>query len=185
MNADKKNAKNKHGVIGVYLRSSAAGFSCFRGLNIPYMIAVGGAGSFGYPAFFIGIRISAHAIRAITTSPARYDGYLNTSGKGQSSNLKVAQTSPASDSPAISPDATSTPTFSTRALCASLQPARWRIESVIQRMMPPTKIAEVVAIGRYIPMATSMGLFTLNMIIAKPIRIPAITRGHAMSPPTI
>ncbi len=47
------------------------------------------------------------------------------------------------------------------------------------------KIALVVPIGRYMPIATSMGLRTLNMIIAKPIRMPVITSGHAMSPPTM
>jgi hypothetical protein len=58
------------------------------------------------------------------------------------------------------------------------------MESVSQRIMPPTKMALVVPIGKYIPMATSMGLRTLNMIIAIPIGMPVITKGQAISPPT-
>ena len=51
--------------------------------------------------------------------------------------------------------------------------------------MPPMKIANVVPIGRYMPIATSIGLFTPIMIIATPIRMPATISGHAISPPTM
>jgi hypothetical protein len=45
-----------------------------------YMIAVGGAGSSGLPAFASGIRTSTNAIAAITSTPARYDGCAKISG---------------------------------------------------------------------------------------------------------
>ena len=92
---------------------------------------------------------------------------------------------PASASPAIIPDAASMPTLSTRAFWARFNPLRRAIESLIQRTRPPMKIADVIEIGRYIPMATSIGLFTLIMIRAKPIMMPATTRGQAISPPTM
>ena len=57
--------------------------------------------------------------------------------------------------------------------------------SVSQRIMPPMKIAKVVANGRYIPTATSIGLRTCNMIIATPRNMPMTTSGQAMSPPTM
>ena len=87
--------------------------------------------------------------------------------------------------PAIKPLAARIPTLSTRMRCASLCPARWLSLSVIHRKIPPTKIANVVGNGRYIPTATSIGLRTLNMMRATPNIIPAITRGQAISPPTI
>src|ERR1035438_9538190 len=71
------------------------------------------------------------------------------------------------------------PTFSTRAVWASLRARRGRMESTTQRIMPPTKMALVVPMGKYIPMATSMGLRTLNMIMAMPIRMPVILDSHA------
>ena len=100
-------------------------------------------------------------------------------------NLKYANNSPVSASPAIIPEAASTPTFSTRAFCASFRAARLARVSLAQRIKPPKKIADVMEIGRYIPIATSIGLFTLIMISAKPIMMPATTSGHAISPPTI
>src|SRR5262245_37037777 len=42
-----------------------------------YIIAAGGAGSFGSPAFFSGIWISRNASNAITAIPAAYDGWAN------------------------------------------------------------------------------------------------------------
>ena len=57
--------------------------------------------------------------------------------------------------------------------------------SVIQRIMPPTKIAKVVSSGRYMPTAKSIGLFTSIMISAMPIRTPTTISGHAISPPTM
>src|SRR5471030_150534 len=45
-----------------------------------YLIAEGGAGSLGSPAFASGILIRASAISASTTVPARYDGSLINSG---------------------------------------------------------------------------------------------------------
>jgi hypothetical protein len=57
--------------------------------------------------------------------------------------------------------------------------------SVIQRMTPPTKMAKVVSSGRYIPTAKSMGLRTCTMISANPMKMPTITSGHAMLPPTM
>src|SRR5262249_5189293 len=89
-----------------------------------HIIAVGGAGSSGEPAFLSGIAVRSTPISAMTTTPARYEGFAKNSGSAQSRKLKVAITSPASASPAIRPEATSTPTFSIRALCAALEPAR-------------------------------------------------------------
>jgi hypothetical protein len=66
-----------------------------------------------------------------------------------------------------------------------LNPRRSRILSVIQRMTPPTKMAKVVPSGRYMPTAKSITLFTSIMIIASPSKMPTITSGHAMSPPTM
>ena len=47
------------------------------------------------------------------------------------------------------------------------------------------KMAKVVSMGRYIPTATSIGLFTCSMIIEIPMRMPTTTSGHGMSPPTM
>src|SRR5579883_2934597 len=47
-----------------------------------YMIAAGGAGSFGSPAFASGTRTSAHLISPITITPPIYDGTLKNSGSG-------------------------------------------------------------------------------------------------------
>jgi hypothetical protein len=47
---------------------------CILTSNRFYMIAVGGAGSSGLPAFANGTRTSTNAISAITTTPARYEG---------------------------------------------------------------------------------------------------------------
>ena len=57
--------------------------------------------------------------------------------------------------------------------------------SVSQRITPPMKMAKVVPSGRYIPTANSITLFTSIRIIASPSRIPTITSGQAISPPTI
>src|SRR5208282_4854662 len=64
-------------------------------------------------------------------------------------------------------------------------PRRSRSLSVTQRITPPTKMANVVPSGKYIPTANSITLFTSIMIMARPKRIPTITKGHAMSPPTM
>ncbi len=50
--------------------------------------------------------------------------------------------------------------------------------SVIQRITPPMKMANVVSNGRYIPTATSMGLLTCIMMSAMPKKIPTMTSGH-------
>ena len=55
----------------------------------------------------------------------------------------------------------------------------------MERKTPPRKIANVVSNGRYIPTATSMGLFTCIMIMAMPKKIPTTTRGQGMLPPTM
>ncbi len=59
------------------------------------------------------------------------------------------------------------------------------MRSVIQRIIPPRKIAKVVSSGRYMPTAKSMGLLTSIMISAMPIRMPTTISGHAISPPTM
>ena len=74
---------------------------------------------------------------------------------------------PQSASPAIRPEAVRTPALSTRAFCASLRPRRSRSLSVIQRITPPTKIANVVPSGRYMPTENSITLFTSIMIMRK------------------
>ena len=48
------------------------------GMAAPYIIATGGAGSFGSPAFFKGTWISRNAIAAMTATPARYEGLAKT-----------------------------------------------------------------------------------------------------------
>ena len=53
------------------------------------------------------------------------------------------------------------------------------------RSMPPTKMANVVSSGRYMPTENSIGLFTRTRISAMPMPIPATTSGHAISPPTM
>ena len=88
-------------------------------------------------------------------------------------------------SPAISPEAVSTPAFSTRAFCAWLKPRRWATQSPSERKTPPRNMAKVVSNGRYIPTATSMGLRTCIMISPMPIKMPTTTSGHGISPPTI
>ena len=52
----------------------------------------------------------------------------------------------------------------TRAFCASFKPRRWHTLSAIARMIPPTKIAEAISSGRYMPTATSIGLLTCIMM---------------------
>src|ERR1022692_1570665 len=52
-------------------------------------------------------------------------------------------------------------------------------------MTPPTKIAKVVSSGRYMPTANSMGLLTCSMMSARPMKIPTMTNGQAMWPPTM
>ena len=97
----------------------------------------------------------------------------------------MATSSPASASPAIRPEAVRTPAFSTRAFCASLQPRFCVRLSVIQRTMPPRKMAKVVSSGRYMPTANNMGLRTCTMMSEMPMKIPTTTSGQGMLPPTI
>src|SRR5262245_37880055 len=60
-----------------------------------YIIAVGGAGSSGEPAFLSGMTINNAPISAMTATPTRYEGLAKNSGSVQSRKLKVAITSPA------------------------------------------------------------------------------------------
>src|SRR5260370_967493 len=69
-----------------------------------------------------------------------------------------------SASPAMSPDAARMPVFSTRVRSASLNPRLSQMVSVSQRIMPPTKIANVVAIGMYLPLGTTFAIFVGGMI---------------------
>src|SRR5581483_5528081 len=74
-------------------------------------------------------------------------------------------------SPAISPDAVSTPAFSTRAFWASFRLRLSRKRSVTQRITPPTKMANVVPSGRYIPTENNITLFTMIMIEVKSVML--------------
>src|ERR1017187_1830490 len=150
-----------------------------------YIIAVGGAGSSGLPAFASGTRIITSASTASAASARRNGGVHWTSVTSRPEPTRAAMSRPHSASPAIRPEAVRTPAFSTRAFCASFKPRRSRNLSVSQRITPPTKMAKVVPSGRYMPTANSITLFTSIMIIASPSRMPTITSGHAMSPPTI
>src|SRR4029079_9489622 len=83
-----------------------------------HMIAVGGAGSSGLPALdngnFIMMKIStAIAIRVLMAK-----GDLSSCGVWPRQTAAI--TNPHSASPAIKPEAASTPALSTRAFCASL-----------------------------------------------------------------
>src|SRR5579862_6490911 len=80
-----------------------------------YIIATGGAGSFGSPAFESGRRTSRPPSIKMTRHPTRYEGSAKIFGSGHSINRNVAITSPINASPAINPEAVSTPTFSMRA----------------------------------------------------------------------
>ena len=76
------------------------------------------------------MNIIASASTASTTKPTAMDGLANTVGSpgatpappftGHSKKRQAATNSPVSASPAINPEAVSTPAFSTRAFCASL-----------------------------------------------------------------
>ena len=46
-------------------------------------------------------------------------------------------------------------------------------------------MAKVVSSGRYMPTAKSIGLFTLTRMSERPIAMPTITSGQAISPPTM
>src|SRR5215469_4160880 len=159
------------------------------GGDIFYTIAVGGAGSLGSAALVSGKKIKRTARIAITPSPARYDGRGKicggTLGAAQMEARNPANSRPMSASPAIKPEAVSTPAFSTRARCAPLKLRRFTIQSPRLRNMPPTKMANVVSNGRYMPTATSMGLRTCIMISAMPKKMPTTTSGQGMSWPTI
>src|SRR5580658_4011561 len=126
-----------------------------------YIIAVGGAGSLGSPAAETGTKIIKAAKPTNTIiPPTRYDGSLKICGgwlgaPHDGTNCNPAQTRPSKASPAISPEATSTPAFSTRAFCALLNPRRLATQSPNERKTPPTKIANVVPKGKYMPTATS------------------------------
>src|SRR5271157_3101557 len=154
-------------------------------LHERHMIAVGGAGSSGLPALASGTRIMTIASTASAPSASRNGGVHWTSVTSWPEPTRAAMSRPHSASPAIRPEAVRTPEFSTRAFCASFKPRPSRNLSVIQRITPPIKMANVVPNGRYMPTAKSITLFTSIMIIASPSRMPTITNGHAMSPPTI
>src|SRR5271157_3971043 len=150
-----------------------------------YLIAVGGAGSSGLPAFASGTLTMVTTRTKSATSAAQNGAPHFTRVTSWPDPTSPAITNPHRASPAISPEAVSTPALSTRAFWALLRPRRSRSLSVTQRITPPTKMAEVVPSGRYMPTANSITLLTSIMIMAKPIRIPTITNGQAMSPPTM
>ena len=52
-------------------------------------------------------------------------------------------------------------------------------------MRPPAKIADVDSKGRYMPTAISMGDGALIKMSMTARNMPTITRGHAISPPTM
>ena len=100
------------------------------------MIDFGGAGSSGLPAAVSGNAIISSANNPITTNPTTYSGcekncqdvilfataaaHCNQCCCASARATSAAQNNPINDSPAISPDAVSTPEFSTRACWASL-----------------------------------------------------------------
>src|SRR5262252_7713461 len=86
----------------------------------PHMIAVGGAGSSGRPAFASGTRIMTNARIASAAKARKYDGVHLNKVTSWFDPTKPAMTRPHSASPAIKPEAVSTPALSTRAFCASL-----------------------------------------------------------------
>jgi len=59
------------------------------------------------------------------------------------------------------------------------------ILSTTPRITLPTKIANVVSSGRYMPTENSIGLRTLMRMSEMPMAMPTSTSGHAISPPTI
>jgi len=102
-----------------------------------------------------------------------------------SMTARKAKNRPMSASPAMRPEASSTPVFSTRADWASLSFLRATTLSAIPRIRPPRKMANVVSSGRYMPTHTSIGLFTRSRMKPMAMRMPTMMRGQAMSPPTM
>src|SRR6266568_4599534 len=99
-----------------------------------HIIAVGGAGSLGSPAAVSGNPTIRAARRAMMATPTVYRGCANIVADvtrlahpaaecnhaccESDRATTAAHSNPKTDSPAISPDAVSTPAFSTRAFCA-------------------------------------------------------------------
>ena len=97
----------------------------------------------------------------------------------------AANTRPTSASPAISPEASSTPRFSMRDFWLSLKRRRAMMASTTQRMTPPTKMAATVSKERYMPTQTSIGLLTCTRMKPMAIRMPTTISGQTISPPTM
>ncbi|MBA7619447.1 hypothetical protein ES703_26786 [subsurface metagenome] len=87
--------------------------------------------------------------------------------------------------PAISPEAIKRPMFSTVSLPLAVG---FFLATVLSRkyfMTPPKKMHAVARKGRYIPTAMIIGDGDPIRIKPMPSSIPAITKGQAISPPTI
>src|ERR1035441_4837989 len=108
------------------LRSAWTGEGAHPHTSIPlptlrnYIIAVGGAGSSGLPAFASGTRIITSASTPSAISAAMKGDVHLKSVTSCPEPTRLAMTNPHRASPAIMPEAVKTPAFSTRAFCASL-----------------------------------------------------------------
>ena len=70
-------------------------------------------------------------------------------------------------------------------VCASLNPRRFAMLSKTPLMSPPTKMANEVSSGRYMPTHTSIGLFTCTRMKPSAISMPTMMSGQAMLWPTM
>src|ERR1022692_2262079 len=77
-----------------------------------YIIAVGGAGSSGLPALASGTRTITNPRITSTMKPDTTLGCAKITGSGHCLYLNTAMTMPMSASPAMNPEAVSTPAFS-------------------------------------------------------------------------
>ena len=157
-----------------------------------YMIAVGGAGSFGSPALASGKRVinRANPIRTAIPSPREASDH----GRWQAapSYSSVSRSADTRDHKAHKSFAGDQargrqhPAFSTRAFCASLNPRLSRIRSVIQRITPPTEDRE----GRFQRQVHADGeehraLHLEHDHESRPISTPTTISGHGMLSPTM
>jgi len=134
-----------------------------------YMMAVGGAGSSGWPALASGSLIMSTARPISTTTASRSVPHHVRSGRifvalALFGGAEAGHNQPAQGFARDQAGSGQYAVFSMRAFCASLKPPLSRSLSVPQRKRPPTKMAKVVSSGRYIPTENSMGLFTSTRI---------------------
>src|ERR1035441_3596453 len=127
------------------LRSAWTGEGAHPHTSIPprtlrnYIIAVGGAGSSGLPAFASGTRIITSASTASAASARRNGGAHWARVPSRPEPTPAAPSRPQTPSPAISPEALRTAPFPAAAFCPWSKPRQSRNLSVSQRITPPIK----------------------------------------------